>query len=198
MYYTQNPEDRFGVARLVPGLWTFKRGLHKGQYPALVQNEKMVLLRDTNEDFNFDWDSDYLQVGFFGINNHAGGGMSVGKWSAGCQVVKGDIAGGASRSWESGPWTTYYKRATMAVNSVYKYVLVPYNWIDKIYNSNAQFALYGSAGNLVSAIQGKLGANVDGGYGEFTMREVMKFQRANNIQANGICGPQTLGAMGLV
>ena len=198
VFYEQNPMGAYGAARLLPGLWNFKRGLHKGN-PALIQNEKMALLRDSDKDYEFDWDSDMFQVGFFGIDNHAGGGMAVGKWSAGCQVIKGDVSGGVSRSWESTAWSTYYKRATMANNSIYKYILIPENWLEKIYGDTpSQYVFYGSSGDMVMNIQAELGLKADGGYGEFTMREVMKWQKVHGIQPNGICGPQTLGAMGLV
>lgn len=192
--YVEDPVNEKGAARLVPGLWTFKRGLHKGN-EALVQNEKMVLLRDTDKEYDFDWDTDYLQVGFFGINNHAGGGLKVGKWSAGCSVIRGEYINGVSKSWTSKPWILYKSRAYSSINKIYNYILIPYGWLEKCIEDSTQFCLWGSTGEGVKKIQRKLNLKVDGVYGEFVMREVMKFQKTQGIQTNGMVGPQTSAAL---
>ena len=196
-YYTQNAENDMGAARLMAGLWSFKRGLHKGN-PALVQNSSMLVLRDTDQDYDMDFDSDYLQSGFFGINNHAGGGSdSIGKWSAGCQVIRGEVVGGQSLAWNSKQWLNYKNRAYQASNSVYQYLLMPYDWVEIVSAGKKAILMIGSKGNAVSAIQSKLGLKIDQNYGEFTARAVMKFQKANGIQPNGCVGPQTATAMGI-
>ena len=198
-YYTVNPFVPQGAARLIYGKWSFKRGLHQGKYPALVQNGNMIILRDTDKDFNMDYNSDYLQCGGFGINNHAGGGTdSIGKWSAGCQVIRGEFISGASKSWDSRQWTTYKSRAYSSTNKVYQYVLIPFEWMSKMVDDGSEYCFHGSSGDRVKAIQQKLGIQkVDGQYGEFTVREVMKFQKANSLQAVGVVGPQTAEKMGI-
>jgi len=197
-YYTVNPMGPEGAARLMNGRWILRRGLHNGN-PALVQGGVMLIMRDTDKDYNMDWDTDYFQAGnWFGINNHAGGGTdSIGKWSAGCQVVRGSFTNGYSLSWQSEQWKIYKNRAYSSLNQSYNYVLVPYDWLERCVVNSETICMYGSSGDLVKNIQSKLGLKADGSYGEFTTREVMKFQRKNAIQPNGCCGPQTLGAMGL-
>ena len=194
--YTEHPENPQGVARLIPGLWSFKRGLHKGN-EALVQNNNMIILRDTDEDYNMDYDSDYLQTGMFGINNHAGGPNNIQKWSAGCQVIEGDAAGGGYHSWDSIEWKTYKERAYSASNNTYNYILVPYSWIRDILENKVDYCFYGSQGQVVKAIQTKLGIKPDGNYGEFTFRAVMKWQKEHGLQSNGCCGSTTLKEMQL-
>jgi hypothetical protein len=77
-----------GDAHLIPGRYTYKRGIHK-DYDALVQAGEVSVWRDINKDGIRDLNSQ-VEVGWFGINIHAGGaGEFVGNWSAGCQVIWG-------------------------------------------------------------------------------------------------------------
>lgn len=63
---------------------------------------------------------------------------------------------------------------------------------------------YGSRGAEVSQIQTKLKrwgyytGNVDGIYGSQTLSAVKYFQRTNGLNPDGIAGPQTLKAMGIM
>ncbi len=70
---------RKGMAVLTPGLWFAHRfGLHRGQYPALVQSGGPVtVIRDG--------DPPYPDSGLFGINIHRGGWSTTS--SLGCQTV---------------------------------------------------------------------------------------------------------------
>ncbi|MHC1696071.1 MAG: spore cortex-lytic enzyme [Eubacteriales bacterium] len=61
----------------------------------------------------------------------------------------------------------------------------------------------GSRGGEVTQIQTKLknwgyyNGSVDGIYGSKTTEAVKKFQRTNGLTVDGICGPQTLNALGI-
>lgn len=94
IYYTEHPMDTDGAAHLL-GLenggkpWRFKWGMHRNKYEALVQAESFTVQRDKNRDGRPDPDEP-KETGDFGIHIHWGGeGWSVGKWSAGCQVLFG-------------------------------------------------------------------------------------------------------------
>lgn len=90
--YLLNPMTRSGTAILAPGQYigAYKIGLHKNQYPALVQASKVNVFRDGNKDAKPDKDSKFLESGIFGINIHKAGALAkiVGANSAGCQVFK--------------------------------------------------------------------------------------------------------------
>ena len=72
--------------------------------------------------------------------------------------------------------------------------------------NNAVDALskYGSRGEEVRTIQEKLKrwgyytGNVDGIYGSLTVSAVKKFQQKNGLSVDGIAGPKTLAAMGIM
>ena len=55
----------------------------------------------------------------------------------------------------------------------------------------------GDSGIAVQAIQREVGLFPDGVYGFATEDAVRRFQRANNLQVDGLAGPETLRAMGL-
>lgn len=63
---------------------------------------------------------------------------------------------------------------------------------------------YGSRGSEVTQIQTKLkrwgyySGNIDGIYGTQTVKAVKYFQRKNGLTADGIAGPATLKAMGII
>ena len=63
---------------------------------------------------------------------------------------------------------------------------------------------YGSRGSEVTQIQTKLkrwgyySGNIDGIYGTQTVNAVKYFQRKNGLTADGIAGPATLKAMGIM
>ena len=63
---------------------------------------------------------------------------------------------------------------------------------------------YGSTGSEVRTIQEKLKrwgyytGNVDGIYGSLTVAAVKKFQQKNGLTVDGIAGPKTLNAMGIM
>lgn len=78
-----------GAAHLCLGQYvnTYVVGNHRG-HEALVQwGGKVKVWRDINS--NLINDENVLQEGYFGINIHRGAGKTIGKWSAGCQVIQG-------------------------------------------------------------------------------------------------------------
>jgi hypothetical protein len=83
-YWLQNPMRTDGTAILIPGQYRgcWQMGLHKGQYPALVQAkpDSFAVWRGK------EGSAIYRDAG--GINLHHAGEAStnVDKWSAGCQV----------------------------------------------------------------------------------------------------------------
>jgi hypothetical protein len=90
LYWLQKPMNKQGTAILAAGqhVGAFEIGLHKGQYPALIQKEALPVYRDNDRDNALDLDPSKIQHGIFGINIHKAGKDSqrVDKWSAGCQV----------------------------------------------------------------------------------------------------------------
>lgn len=92
LYWLQNPQNVDGTAVLVPGQYrgVWKLDKHRGQYWALCQRGGDVnVWRDRDLDGVIDPGATIYR-GSFGINIHKAGADSsqVGKWSAGCQVLK--------------------------------------------------------------------------------------------------------------
>jgi hypothetical protein len=89
-YWLQNPMRVDGTAILCPGQYRgcWALGLHKGQYPALVQAkpDSFAVWRDGDKNVSPNFGGTvYHDAG--GINmHHAGTSLKVDKWSAGCQV----------------------------------------------------------------------------------------------------------------
>lgn len=92
-YYLQNPMQARGAAIMVPGqyrgLWRI--GMHF-QQRALVQVRPVKIYRDGNRDAILDMNPVDIMTGLYGINLHSHWQMqdpaTIGKWSAGCQVVQ--------------------------------------------------------------------------------------------------------------
>jgi|GEM_PF-1453614 len=91
-YYTYKPMNPKGAAMIAFGQYTaWQVGKHGQADPheALVQTGGPVTVhRDTNRSGSRDA-GDYMDSGFFGINQHWGGDnpkSDIGRWSAGCQV----------------------------------------------------------------------------------------------------------------
>lgn len=92
VYWRRHPMNVAGTAILKPGQYrgSHQLGKHRGQYDALVQAGDVTVYRDANRDDALDVDG-ATQTGPFGINIHrassADPSTTVGKWSAGCQVI---------------------------------------------------------------------------------------------------------------
>jgi hypothetical protein len=91
-FYTENPEDPGGAARIAFGQYkAWAVGTHKpgkrSAHEALVQVAPITVCRDANKDFKRDHDAQVF--GIFGINQHWGFDLpktDIGKASAGCLV----------------------------------------------------------------------------------------------------------------
>jgi len=116
-YYLRNPMNPKGCARLRAGLWWFEPGLHRG-HPALVQATEFDV--DRLDEFGV---PDYRESGWYGINLHSGGAEDeVGRWSAGCQVIKSNPAWGSQ-------WMEFFEPIAAEVRTVNQ-SRVPYLLID--------------------------------------------------------------------
>lgn len=202
VYWVNNPMDSKGAARLLPGKHSFIRGLHKGK-PAFIQNGLFPVLRDSDQDLGFDWNDDYLDIGNFGIDLHAGGSATIGKWSAGCQIIKTDK--GYSDVWSSPTWKEFYAYATEVPNTIYNYILIPNTHLMtistipdlKVDITSTTRLQWGSTGDRVLKVQNKLKelkynvGMLDGNFGPATLKAVISFQLRNMGAA------KTTGMVGL-
>jgi hypothetical protein len=91
MFYLLNPISNLGAAMLKEGQYvdSYKQGLHKGEYLALVQDKPVTTYRDYDRNAVFDIFTKET-TGNYGINIHKAGANSqnVDTWSAGCQVFQ--------------------------------------------------------------------------------------------------------------
>ena len=96
-FYTENPENSLGAARIAFGQYkSWQVGTHKlgrpGAHEALVQVGDLTVCRDLNGDGRRTGDRIFVGSGF-GINQHSGHNQAVGnigKASAGCLVGRTD------------------------------------------------------------------------------------------------------------
>ena len=94
-------------------------------------------------------------------------------------------------------------KKAMILISIAILIYILYN-IFFIENNVDALSKYGSRGNEVIQIQTKLkrwgyyNGNVDGIYGSQTVAAVKYFQRTNGLSVDGIAGPKTLSAMGIM
>ena len=104
-------EFRKGIANLMPGLWSYKIGIHglskpkEKQYKALVQADKVKISRDGGGD----------EFGFFGINIHRGSVNSVS--SEGCQTI------------HPSQWTEFMDAVSKEM-AIFKQTTIPYLLIE--------------------------------------------------------------------
>lgn len=95
--YIKNPIHPQGCAKLCSGLWWYKLGEHNAK-KALTQVEPVDVER-----LDPLGRSRGKENGFFGINIHSGGPeYLVGRYSAGCQIIKAD------EPWQC-QWTEFYE-----------------------------------------------------------------------------------------
>jgi len=91
-HWLKNLMNPKGTALLKPGQWTdsWKLGLHRGEYKALVQCKPITVFRDTDKDAIAE-ETAKTDTGLFGINIHRANprwtSKFIDKWSAGCQVL---------------------------------------------------------------------------------------------------------------
>lgn len=93
-YWLLNPMQPQGTAILAQGQYVnaYQIGLHRGQYPALVQSRPVTFIRDYDRNAILDFNNGKKITGQVGINIHRamlhGDTLQVDNWSAGCQVFE--------------------------------------------------------------------------------------------------------------
>lgn len=91
-YWLHAPGRSEGTAIVAPGQYRacWGLGLHRGEYPALVQVGPIAVYRDANRDGVLEMQGRPVP-GLYGINLHHASAThtstTVDKWSAGCQVI---------------------------------------------------------------------------------------------------------------
>ena len=91
-HWLKNLMNPKGTALLKPGQYidSWKLGLHRNQYKALVQCKPITVFRDKDRDAIAE-ETAVTDTGIFGINIHRANpnfiSKFVDKWSAGCQVI---------------------------------------------------------------------------------------------------------------
>lgn len=92
-YWLKNLMNPAGTAILKPGQYknSHRIGVHRNKYQALVQQNPVTVIRDSNKDDTLDFTGTKEQTGIFGINIHRasvnGVTKLVDKHSAGCQIL---------------------------------------------------------------------------------------------------------------
>lgn len=119
IYYINNPVNPSGCAKLQCGLWKYRLGEHHA-HPALVQADEVTVDRLDKTGKRLCSDS-----GWFGINIHSGGAeYLVGRYSAGCQIIK------TVEPWK-GNWTEFFLPIFTATQ-VFEQKTIPYLLVDKL------------------------------------------------------------------
>lgn len=119
IYYINNPVNPSGCAKLQCGLWKYRLGEHHA-HPALVQADEVTVDRLDKTGKRLCTDS-----GWFGINIHSGGAeYLVGRYSAGCQIIK------TVEPWK-GNWTEFFLPIFTATQ-VFEQKTIPYLLVDKL------------------------------------------------------------------
>lgn len=190
IWWVNHPAHAKGAARILEGHHTFRQGYHhesdaQKRYPAFRQHGAFPLLRDTNANLEFNWDTDWLSFAKdVGINLHYGKGELIGKWGAGCQVVNTD---NGLRKWNTFKERIYTGKPD--ISKAYSYYLFNADYVFNCLNATGnridrfRRLLWGSKGERVKTLQKRLFeigfeiGNPDGDFGPKTMRDgVMAFQ----------------------
>jgi hypothetical protein len=93
-FWLENPMEAKGTAILAQGQYAdaYAIGLHRGEYPALVQVKPVTILRDYDRNAVLDFLNGKKDTGEFGINIHRASAIGktkyIDKYSAGCQVFE--------------------------------------------------------------------------------------------------------------
>lgn len=119
-YYVSHPVNPQGCARLKTGLWQYQLGEHLHAHKALVQADEVTVDRLDKNGKKLCEDS-----GYFGINLHSGGPeYLIGRYSAGCQIIK------TSEAWKD-KWVEFFLPIFSAVE-IFNQKKIPYLLLDKL------------------------------------------------------------------
>jgi hypothetical protein len=131
-FWLENPMNKKGTAMLVPNQYlnSWKIGLHKGKYEALVQHAPVSVYRDNNKDRIEDLDPKTIEAGLFGINIHRSNPVCESvindKWSAGCQVF--------SNPSDFNEFMSLVTKSSLAFGKVFSYTLLESTDFDEVQN----------------------------------------------------------------
>ena len=205
-----------GANQLMTGYYSdYRKGVHKAGSPTGHDAFRQVNshpVQRTSDDIDFDND-DRVEYENPNDNIHAGWCMGINSTqyaSAGCQVLVGyPQCQKRGQMPATGPWKVFKKNAYDISQKSFGYILLDAHETYRIAsagNSKVSARLrFGSQGDLVKKLQKALQSksfyegNLDGDFGERTLRAVMKFQSAS-FGANsddGIVGPQTAAVLKL-
>ena len=203
-----------GANQLMTGYYfDYRKGVHKAGSPTGHDAFRQVSshpVQRTSDDIDFDND-DRVEYENPNDNMHAGWCMGINSTnyaSAGCQILVGypqcEKRGSQPAT---GPWKFFKKNAYDISQKSFSYVLLDGREAYRIVSSGTSKVSarlrFGSQGDLVKKLQKGLQTksfyegNIDGDFGERTLRAVLKFQTASfgpNAD-DGIVGPQTAAVL---
>jgi hypothetical protein len=205
-----------GANQLMTGYYSdYRKGVHKAGSPTEHDAFRQVNfhpIRRTADDIDFDND-DRVEFDNPNDNIHAGWCMGVNSTnyaSAGCQVLVGyPQCKKPGREQATGPWKVFKKNAYDLPQKSFGYILLDGREAYRVASAGTSKISarlrFGSQGEIVKklqrALQSKLfyEGNIDGDFGNRTLRAVLKFQTTSFGQNadDGIVGPQTAAALKL-
>ena len=203
-----------GANQLMTGYYKdYRKGFHKAGSPTGHDAFRQVSahpIQRTSDDIDFDND-DRVEYENPNDNIHAGWCMGINSTnyaSAGCQVLAGYPKCQKRGSQPAtGPWKSFVKNAYDISQTSFGYVLLDGREAFRIASAGSSKVSarlrFGSDGELVKKLQKALQTksfyegNIDGDFGERTLRAVLKFQTASfgPDADDGIVGPQTAAAL---
>jgi hypothetical protein len=205
-----------GANMLITGFYKdYRKGWHKAGKPsgheAFRQDNKLPVRR-TADDMDYDYD-DRLEYMRPYDNMHAAWSMGVDHdyfASAGCQVIVGYPKCQSRNSLpDTGPWKVFKDNAYSINQQSFDYMLLHGRDALKVASNNgnklSSRLRFGSTGNLVGKVQGKLKdlnyyeGIIDNDFGPRTLRALLEFQTDyfGDDADDGIVGPITASALGV-
>lgn len=119
-YYVNHPINPLGCAKLKTGLWMYQYGEHLHAHPALVQADEVTVDRLDRSGKKLCEDT-----GYFGVNIHSGGPeYLIGRYSAGCQIIK------TAEAWKD-KWQDFFL-PIFAAMGIYEQKKIPYLLVDRL------------------------------------------------------------------
>lgn len=126
----KNKLDKNGAAHIINGCFEWKTGYHSGK-PAFVQNKELLVYRDKNGDGVISKEEKETPFkGWFGVHIHWGSDSPnshglrrwIGKWSAGCIIVRSSKAPA-----DSGPeWVDFRDTLYKSGQKIFKGIIEDY------------------------------------------------------------------------